>query len=234
MGIKLLFMLNEFQSTLNKECVLKELGENANVIPTLLQHARGTLSQDRILNLSFVLEILYSAKSSFHQLFNLDVPSEFYHSIVDKPIPIIKRAFCTAPWCKTPGSLIKTGTSFKRTQKGNRKYYMVCTSCGCQYALDDYDELIERTKFISIYTFLKTIYEKTLSLKTLSLKSGFTAEELRRGLAYFDSRGLFHFDNYHIEINTHKLQTFSYCLQSNHSIKDIRKLRVWKNYFEFL
>jgi len=237
LAIKLLFFLNKNKPIFDRRVVCDSLNEEIAKLPTLLQHARNTLSQKRMLELQFLMNILYRADVSIEQFLNITVPKEFRISITEKKQLIKDTLSCTAPWCRhygISGTLIKTGTSFKKKKDGSLKYYLVCESCGCQYALDSDNNLIERTNYIRLYTFLKTVKCKTVSLRALSRISNFPIDELLRALSYFDSRHVFCLEPYHVESDQRKVSAFIQAIHSGEKIKNIHSWKIWCSYYEYL
>lgn len=84
-----------------------------SVLPTLLQHARDSLSQQRTLHLSFLLNILNKHYHSINEFLEITVPDCFVESVIQGGV--VRRTdhlSCLAPWCngyQRPGTLVKTG-----------------------------------------------------------------------------------------------------------------------------
>ncbi|MDC3414769.1 TniQ family protein [Terrihalobacillus insolitus] len=234
---KLLFLLNHQKSELDRVLVSENLNEHTS-LPTLLQHVRGTKKQQNHLHLEIVLNILSDLHMDFKQLIEVEVPADFEDSL-NKKLKI-EGVSCLAPWCssyKSGGSLIKTGTSRKVRIDGTiLKYYLICKECGCEYAYDHNDQLIERSYFISAYQKLINFDTTVFSLKSLALELELSLDRTRRILGYFISRlplrNLGFTKGYVIE--PVKLGYFIEELKENKNIKDIRKWDQWKDYNEFL
>ena len=96
------------------------------------------------------------------------------------------------------------------------------------------NRLIEKTKFIAIYSILKTIKGTIISLGALSADSGFKVYDLKCAIAYYDSRGVFLFENYHVIADNAVLNAVIHAVQSGESFNSIRQWNSWKSYYEFL
>lgn len=234
LALKLLFLLNEFKNVLDRDLITKNLNKHTK-LPTLLQHVRGTITNYKNLHLKIVLNILTERNINLKQLLSIVVPETF-----KKELRICKKfdsVFCKAPWCssfKISGSLIKTGTS-KKKKKDNikMKYYLFCKECGCEYALDYNDQIIERTYFISAYNLLGRQNLNIFSLKKVSSILDLTNEKARRVIAYFTSREV-SFNLNGITIESNKLSKFINGIREGQKIKQISKWEIWISYREFL
>lgn len=231
--LKILFILNQYESILNKDNVYQALYNNSEKLDDLLKRARNTCKQN--VNLSFLMDILYQNECSFEQLFKLKVPNEFKESVLMRRTPLINTLTCLAPWCsKKKGSLIKTGTHCKRNRKGKLKYYVICPECGCKYGVDSNNKLVEVTKYISMYCYLSSIKNKEISLQKASRESGFSCSILKKGIAYFDSREVLGFENYEIEYHDVCLRSVLNAIKEGETIKSIGYWKTWINHYEFL
>ena len=239
-ALKILYILNNCNSTFNKNNVRVALTNKENTLPMLLQHVRKTIHDKRTLHVKYLLSILYENHVSVSEFLKLKIPRTFIDLVRQKVILKKDKAYCLAPWCsnyKKKGSLIKTGTSFKRKINGNNlKYYLVCPNCGCGYGFDKEDILVERTYFIIAFNVLKEYSNKEISLRELSCRSGLSVDKLKRGLAYFASRKIY-FETYNskdfkcIKIILQKVVN---AIKLNESIKSIEKWNIWNSYYEFL
>lgn len=231
--LKILYILNQYESILNKDNVCQALYNNSEKLHDLLKRARNTCKQN--VNLSFLMDILYQNECSFKQLFRLKVPNEFKESVLMRRTPLISTLTCLASWCsKKKGSLIKTGTHCKRNRKGKFKYYVICPECGCRYGVNSNNKLVEVTKYISMYCYLSSITNKEISLQKASRESGFSCSMLKKGIAYFDSREVLAFENYQIEYHDVCLRSVLTAIQEGETIKSIGYWKTWINHYEFL
>lgn len=236
LALKLLFLLNEFKDVLDRDLITKNINKHTS-LPTLLQHVRGTITKYKNLHLKIVLNILNERKANLKQLLTLEVPQAFKNNLrISKKIDTV---FCIAPWCqsfKICGSLIKTGSS-KRKKKDNTelKYYLFCKECGCEYAFDNNNQLIERTNFISAFSKLAQRNINNLSLKKVSFILEMSIDKTRRVLAYFASRDVKVFLNSNeIALDSSKLLKFINSIREGQKIKQIRQWNIWESYSEFL
>lgn len=233
LALKLLFLLNEFKDAIDRDLITKNINKHTS-LPILLQHARGTITKQKNLHINIVLNILMERNLSLEQLLNLKVPQSFKNNlIVNKKIDSL---FCTAPWCasfKTCGSLIKTGTSKKKKKNNTElKYYLFCKECGCEYALDYNDQLIERTYFISAYNKLVQVNLSNLSFKKVASILNMPIDKIKRILSYFTSRDVK--ISLEISVDSNKLLKFINGIREGEKIKHIRKWDIWVSYSEFL
>lgn len=101
------------------------------------------------------------------------VPDSFFKSVRQGVVRRAEQLSCLAPWCngyQRPGTLVKTGTTLKRRKSGETLlYYLACTECGCEYAIDDVGAPLS-------------------GIKELARSIGFTEDRTRRCLAYFCTR----------------------------------------------
>ena len=226
-AIKLLYLLNERRPKYDRNRVIENLNEDVN-LSMLLQHARESLSRNKHFNLASALDIIYKANCSLAEFFSMNVLKEFYESLF---IIRLMKMTCYAPWCNVRGRLRKSSNS---RSKNRIRYYLTCNGCGCKYGVDQNDTLVERTNFISLYSYLSTIEEQTISIKQMSRVWGLSFGRILRAIAYFDSRGVFRFDNYHIELDELKLSRFLTALESDMSFDDIRFSNHWNSFYEYL
>lgn len=191
LALRLLFLLNDREPMFNRARVRERLGDCADLM-VLLQHARQTLSQRRTLHLATVFSILMDLDVTMAQFLAMDVPAVFVRSVQDGLEPLQDGLACQAPWCPRygkPGGLQKTGTSRKQRADGRiLHYYLVCSACECQYALD-HGALTERTPYIAGYRVLGHP-EAPAGLVAQARAAGLTPDQMRRCRAYFAHRGL--------------------------------------------
>lgn len=239
MAIRILFILNKAQSIFDREVIQNSLN-GREMLPTVLQHARESLSNKRTMHLSFILSVLYENNTSIDKFLNMKVPEDFIASIRNKTTLKKDEVCCIAPWCKNymkKGMLVKTGTSFKRKNDGDvYKYYLICPECGCEYAFDENNELKERTHFIESYHLLNNFTKQELGLKRLSEKTGLSQEMVRRCLSYFQSRQVFtgEFNRKTYEVDELLLHKFIKAIKSDIRINEIKKWPIWESYNHFL
>ncbi|MUK89316.1 hypothetical protein GMD78_13135 [Ornithinibacillus sp. L9] len=235
-AIRVLYILNSYQPKFHRGIVESNMKEPKS-LPTLLQHARGTLSQERTLHLSYILRILYENDISMEKFLGLSVKESFINSIRGKTVLKSDQFSCMAPWCANYGKLglmIKTGTSFKRLDSGEiLTYYLACLECGCEYAVNQFNELEERTSFIEGYRMLKDIVDKT-SINKLSRKTGLPGDKVKRHLAYFHSRGIIEYPSLFSNISDDFVKAFINGIRNYKTIKHIQAWECWKSYSHFL
>ncbi|WAH37450.1 hypothetical protein [Alicyclobacillus dauci] len=188
---RLLYLVGGRDSVFNREISMSSLPD-PTVLPTLLQHARGSLSEKRTLHLSFLLSTLYEHGIPMLEFVAVNVPQSFLDSLRKEAVRKVDELSCQAPWCngfQLRGTLVKTGTTVKRRKSGEvLLYYLACLKCGCEYALDEQGELKERTYFISGHKLLRQLSPQILGLKDMARQTGMTEDKIRRCLAYFCTR----------------------------------------------
>lgn len=244
-ALRILFILNDFVHSFDKEKVKMKMKEPGK-LPTLLQHARGSLSQKRALHISFVLEVLKENNISMKMFLDMKVPKSFVESILIPVKTKKERAFCLAPWCSdymVEGTLVKTGTSIKNKNNGQiMSYYLVCQSCGCEYAFDQENNLIERTYFIKGYNLLKD-YDRIEGFNSISRRTGLTVDQIRRCLAYFRSRDELSATRHtplkaneltDFSLSPDLLQRFVEAIKNGMPLKKIESWDCWSRYDHFL
>ncbi|MBM6619202.1 TniQ family protein [Bacillus suaedaesalsae] len=239
LALKIIYILCGFNDYFERETLENKL-KSPSIIPTLLQHARGTLAVERTLHMGFVLEILKDNNIYFNDFIDINVPDLFKDSILNDKQKKTNNVYCFAPWCKSNGihgSLIKTGTS-TRIRKGEKlRYYLTCSDCCCEYAFNTKDELIERSYFFRIYNLINDLTDKEISLSELSQRINESLERLKRSLAYFMSRGIqFNINGYKKEviINDEIKDNFIQSLKSNGKFNNIKKWECFSDYFHYL
>lgn len=235
----LLYLLNEFKLDLDRALVTRNLNKYAS-LSILLQHVRGTNGCRKNLHLSIVLNILKEQNYSLEQLCNLKVPNTFITGLQTKKK--IDNVSCMAPWCSSFGkfgSLVKTGTSKKKKNDGTElKYYLLCTKCGCEYAFNLDDLLVERTYFIHAYNELMLIAVNTSnnSLKKLAATLKMSIDKTKRCICYFISRNQFNDCCFSKEfiMDINKLKNILNGIREGIGLKEIRNWDIWESYDEFL
>lgn len=237
MPLNLLYLLNGFKLDLDRTLVTRNLNKHAS-LSILLQHVRGTNGCKKNLHLGIVLNILKEQNYSLEQLLKLKVPNEFMTRLQTKKK--INYVSCMAPWCSSFGefgSLAKTGTSKKKKKDGAElKYYLFCTKCGCEYALNLNDQLVERTYFIHAYNELITVNISRSNLIQLAATLKMSIDKTKRCICYFISRNQFNdcyfFKEFRIDMN--KLKSMLNGIRGEIGLKEIRKWRIWESYNDFL
>lgn len=219
----------------------RQLAEEAlpSVLPTLLQHARGSLSQKRTLHLSFLLYTLYENRLSMNEFLQTTVPDSFVDSVRQGMVRRSDQLACLAPWCEgyqIPGTLVKTGTTLKRRKSGETLlYYLACTECGCEYAIDEDGELQERTYFIEGYQALKDTNDPLSGIKGLAHSIGFTEDITRRCLAYFCTRmEPDEWSGASAEVDSALLERVLKDVRKGTKLKVIQQWDCWESYQQFL
>ncbi|ERK32414.1 TniQ family protein [Clostridium intestinale] len=234
---KILYIINNKEKNLSRE-ILKSESRQKFFIPMLLQYARGTTKNRRVLHISTVIKILLEYKINIQDFLNLNVPKKFMDSIENTKQTKLSIASCMAPWCgnyKVEGSLIKTNTSYKKSINDNvLLYYMYCSVCGCEYAYDKKGKLVERTEFIDGFNRLSNTWSKELSLGNLAHKNCITKDKLKRLLAYFNTRGMYLKNENSIILKEDLINVFIREIKKGRSLREIRHLKYWNNYREYL
>lgn len=235
-AMRLLYLLCGRQSHFDRHLVEALL---PSVLPTLLQHARDSHSQKRILHLSFLLNTLHEHHFTITEFLQTTVPDSFVESVRQRMVRRADQLSCLAPWCggyQRPGTLVKTGTTLKRRKSGETLlYYLACTECGCEYAIDEDGELKERTYFIEGYQALKETNAPLGGIKELASSIGFTEDKTRRCLAYFctrhqlDESALIRF-----EVGTSLLERVLNDIRKGTKLKAIQQWECWESHQQFL
>lgn len=235
-AMRLLYLLCE-----RKPYFDRQLAEAAlpTVLPTLLQHARDSLSQKRTLHLSFLLNTLYKHHLLMNDFLQTTVSDSFVESVRQGLVRRDDQLSCLAPWCdgyQRPGTLVKTGTTLKRRKSGETLlYYLSCTKCGCEYAIDDDGELQERTYFIEGYQALRTVSVPLNGIKPLARSLCFTEDKIRRCLAYFCTRMEPHeLNGAWVEVDTSLLERVLNDIGKGTKLKAIQQWDCWEGYQQFL
>ena len=235
--LNLLYLLNEFKLDLDRSLVTRNLNKHAS-LSVLLQHVRSTNGCRKNLHISIVLNILKEQNYSLEQFFKLKVPNTFITGLQTKKK--IDNVSCMAPWCSSFGefgSLVKTGTSKKKKKDGTElKYYLLCTKCGCEYALNLDDQLVERTYFIHAYKEFITVNTSSSSLKQLATSLKMSIDKIKRCICYFISRSMFNNCACSVDIivDSHKFKKILNRIREGDGLKKIRRWNIWENYSEFL
>lgn len=234
---KILYILNEKRDFFTREKI-KKSSKGEFFLPMILQYARGTTKTKRTLHISIIIRILFKNKITIEDFLNLQVPGKFIDSIKEKKEIKLAKTCCIATWCnnyKIKGALIKTRTNYKRLVDNSvLLYYMYCPECGCEYAYDESDNLIERTSFIEKFNKLSRTWDCNLSLENLANKSGLSEDKLKRTLSYFNIRGMFLKNEKIIVLKDDLINVFIKEIEKGKSLKEIMSLKYWKSYREYL
>lgn len=82
---RLVYLLNEYQDKFDRKIVEKNF-VSIGKIQNLLQYARGTWRQDRIMHIDLFLKILYHLQISVETIFNLEIPDSFRETMFEKSL----------------------------------------------------------------------------------------------------------------------------------------------------
>lgn len=235
---RLLYLIGERNSKFDRKLIETCLNKKS-ILPTLLQHARNSLSQKRVLHLTVLLETLCDQGISIDEFLHVEVPHSFIDSMKQGITRRVDQLSCQSPWCNgngLPGTLVKTGTTMKKRKSGETLlYYLACTECGCEYAVDDSGQLKERTYFIEAYRLLNSITcSSETGLKQLAQVTGLTVDKLQRCLAYFSTRQGCTGVRLVCSLDMHLVIKFVGAIQSGTTMKEIRRWSCWTSYEHFL
>lgn len=204
----------------------------------LLQCARGTLQKRRSVHLSNSLATLYKMKTHAKDFLEITVPQEFIDSLHEKSIgQLAKMKACEASWCEKygkAGELVPTGVLNTMKSGEHLSFYMVCNSCGCEYALNEEKKLVERGYFISAYKKLKNRDITSLTWPEKEKIFGLKRDRIRRVLAYFNNQNVIVNESSTWEIDAVLLERFIRAVSEGLSLKEVRYWREWQNYDQFL
>ncbi|MCF8567089.1 TniQ family protein [Alicyclobacillus tolerans] len=234
---RLLYILCGYGNNFDRQTAESAL-PNPSVLPTLLQHARETLRTNRALHLSFLLSVLLTHNVSMSEFLEMEVPQTFIDSLREEKVRKYDQFSCQAPWCSgddRPGTLIKTGTTSKRLSTGQTLlYYMACTECGCEYAIDEHGSLTERTYFMEGYHVLSKISSPMTSIKKIARRMNLSEDKARRCVAYFRSRLVLSVSRDVPHIHLGILEKVITAVRNGQTIKQIQSWPDWVSYDEFL
>ncbi|MEK5282579.1 MULTISPECIES: TniQ family protein [Paenibacillus] len=234
---RMVYILNERQDHYNKALIRNS--RYPGCLEHLIQCARGTLSQKCAVHMTLLFFVLYIADLHIRDFFESYVSEGFLQSLHEKSKgEIAADTACAAPWCKqygVKGNLVSTGIFQSKKDGKALSYCMVCLSCGCEYALDDNNHLVERSYFIKAYEILsiRNISKLTWTekVKVMGLKRG----RIQRVLAYFQIRNVFELDdNIKLSVNEKLLGEFVRKLDEGIDLAEIRVWNEWINYDHFL
>ncbi|MCX7922243.1 MAG: TniQ family protein [Clostridia bacterium] len=239
LGLKALYLLNKKKLEFDRELIYMNI-ENPKLLPTLLQHARGTLTQKRTIHLQFILSILLKENMSMQKFYDLELPQSFVNAVLIKPDSIKEKPRCKAPWCinsSVDDSLIKIATSYQRNYDGELiSFYFICPKCGCEYIYDGKGCIVERTKFIEGYKMLKDLPLGKMNLKELCDLTGLKNEKIRRYIAYFSSNKILKPINKYKKVKVDKkcLSIFIDDIKKGDNVEDIKYRDYWEDNFHYL
>ncbi len=236
---KILYILNDKEDDFNRELVCRNI-PNPKLVPTLLQHARETLSQERTIYLKFIISLLVDKHISFKEFYEMNLPEEFIETLLKKPKKYMEEPYCKAPWCKNykvQDSLVKIATSYHKKSDGNfQSYYFICPECGCEFIYDKEGFITERTKYIQAYNQLNNFDLETMQLSELATFSNVSKDKMIRHIAYFSSNKILdpiaRYSN--IKISDTLINMFIEQIQNGTNIEDIRSKDYWKNNYHYL
>lgn len=190
-AMRLLYWLNDGATEFDRRALTRR-GLTPSKVAALLQRARGTLSQPRLVALGDVLAILRMTGHSMAKFLAAEPPAAFQSAVRSARSPHWKALTCIAPWCPqrgVRGGLERTGTHRKEHVSGEVGwYYLRCPVCACMYARDAGGHLQERTPFGRAYPHVAAAPNR--SLRALGHQAGLTRDQMRRCRAYFQAWGL--------------------------------------------
>ncbi|GGM39179.1 hypothetical protein GCM10011351_26680 [Paraliobacillus quinghaiensis] len=131
---------------------------------------------------------------------------------------------------------MKSGTSVKIKKNGRiNKYYLFCNSCGCEYAFDENNKLLERTYFIKCYNEVKSLSDE-IHLRNLEIKTGLSMEQIKRCFAYYRTRDVLSWDiiGEEVIVQPSTLNDIIMALKQKEKLNIIKKWNCFKNYTEYL
>ncbi|WP_225999814.1 TniQ family protein [Paenibacillus sp. BJ-4] len=226
---KLIFVLNERNSTIDMQTLTVFCDRNGINLQYLLQFARNTLKQKRSVHLQYLLKILYLCKVDLPTFFLIKPTSGFVEQLSSGD-PQETKAKCLAPWCrsyKKAGSLKKRGTKFKHLKNGEiRKNYLFCMECGCNYYFDETGKQVETEEFIRSFPYIKDC----ISANDLVLQLKLPLTKCKRIIAYFRTR----LDFLDGHVDPRLLNRVQVALESNTGFNQIKASRCWGSLDEFL
>ncbi|MFF2018921.1 TniQ family protein [Paenibacillus sp. NPDC058177] len=236
LAMKILYILNGCKLEFNRKETRNKVKE-ATLIH-YLQCARGT-TQKSTLHLRSILSILKVHSVEVGTFLELEVPTEFVASILN-PNKVEKKIYtCIAPWCLSyglEGRLLTTPSKNIQQHGQILKQYYVCSDCGCEYASDVNNSMIERTNFIKGYEILSKRNVKNLTWPERENLFGIKRNKILRILSYFSSREIFsdQFKYGEEDISDERIMEFIESIHSGEKIYDIRYWKCWGNYELYL
>jgi len=225
-AVRLLYLLNGLRPKFDKNQVKQLINDDIN-LHMLIEHTHDYVYKKKHYNLKAAKNILSITNSTFEQLFHMQVPKSFYDSLCGIKL---KNMTCYAPWCNYRGELKMSSDSFQ----AHIRYHLTCAGCGCIYGVDKNNNLVERTYFNDLYSLLSSINDRNISVKSQSRILGYPIGKILRAIAYFDSRNVLRFDNYHVEFDESKLCDFLAAIKSGKQLNDIRYSGHWNSFYEYL
>lgn len=124
----------------------------------------------------------------------------------------------------------------KRLKSGETMlYYLACTECGCEYAIDEDGELQERTYFIEGYQVLLNGDITLSKITEVARRIGFSEDRTRRCIAYFCTRLLAHeWSGSRVELDASLLERLLLNIRKGTKLKVIQQWECWESYQQFL
>ncbi|OMC71395.1 hypothetical protein BK126_04680 [Paenibacillus sp. FSL H7-0326] len=234
-ALRLLYVLNNFYIDLCKQTIRDKISELTFL--HYLHYARGTNKKGTV-HLRTILSILFNAKLDVDQYFEMVLPEKFIRSVTHTN-RIKASHYCIAPWCSSymqDKSIITTLAKSNKVRGEIMKRNLVCKSCGCEYAINSNNFVVERTNFIKGYDTLNKRDITKLTWpereKIMGLKKG----RIRRVLAYFSSRNLFIQQTIllNCKLDDRKTKLFIQAIQHGESIHNIQHWKCWINDDEYI
>lgn len=236
LALKILYVLNDFKIEFNRKWVSNHLKEISLI--HFLQCARQTTRKNTI-HLRTILKILKERDINIGEFLTMGIPLEFTESVLNHDLKINYKIKCNAPWCEyfgLEGKLLATASKNVQHHGKNLKQYYVCPKCGCEYALDFKEGLMERTYFIEAFEILSNTTIHNLTWYEKEKIFGLKRNRILRIFAYFSSRGIvrneFRYTEKDID-NTMLLNAIA-GIQAGLSIHDIQHFNCWHNEEHYL
>ncbi|OCT16710.1 hypothetical protein A8709_08565 [Paenibacillus pectinilyticus] len=235
-AIRILYILNDQKDIFNRQAILAKI--TSSKLTYYLQIARSTTTIKRTIHLQSIFDILSSFRMDISNFFALKISSQFIDSVINnkssKTIPS-----CQAPWCENfgvPDSLHQTTSKNVRKPSKLLRSYYICNKCGCEYAIDDQDLLIERTNFINSYNILSNRSLTKLTWPEREKAMGIKRNRINRIQAYFYVREMFvnEISKSIYQINQKKLFEVLQAVKSGEPVYDIQHWKSWIRNDEYL
>ncbi|NQX62206.1 TniQ family protein [Paenibacillus qinlingensis] len=234
-AIRVLYVLGGKEETFCKLKILTLL-EDTKLIH-LLQIARGTMKK-RTIDFKTLSDYLTEKSTSITEFLLMKVPPDFTLSLDSNRVKMEITA-CSAPWCENfdvNNSLVQTTSKNVRKKVEVLKRYYICPACGCEYATNKKNELVERSYFINAYKVLSNRSVSTLTWMEREKVFGLKRNKIIRIQAYFYSRALFidliNESKYSVEANL--LESVKISIRNGEAIYTIRHWEKWRSEEEYL
>jgi hypothetical protein len=178
----LLYLLG-YQPGINGTGPVYTIGDQ--LVPPLLQAARNSRSVPQHVHTSTILAVIRQKGVTCLDFSKISVPDEFIKAVLQKQEPLYKRLTCIAPWCPSyqkSGSLERTGTTKIATQNRNLKYYLICSDCLSEYAIESCtNSIVERGYFISVGWFqIRDYLIRGVAIKQIARTLGLPEDKVLR------------------------------------------------------